>query len=163
MGPTLAIASSSRKWVEGHLLRLGLLDRFHILRCSGDVPRVKPDPALCLAVLEATAVRAGDALALEDSPNGVLAAKRAGLACAAVPNALTARLDLGAADLRLASLAACPHTLTSFRSPTAKPYGLHSRPARRCRRGAGPPRPCRRPLIELDIFLEQASADAEFP
>ena len=162
MGPTLAIASLFRKWVEGHLLRLGLLDRFHILRCSGDVPRVKPDPALCLAVLEATAVRAVDALALEDSPNGVLAAKRAGLACAAVPNALTARLDLGAADLRLASLAdvsldvlitraltarrgrvssrgvvlACLHTLTSFRSRTEKPYGLHSRPARRCRRWA---------------------------
>ena len=103
---TLAIASSSsREWVEGHLGRLGLLGRFHILRCCGDVPRVKPDPALYLAVLEATGVRAVDALALEDSPNGVLAAKRAGLACVAVPNALTARLDLGAADLRLASLA----------------------------------------------------------
>jgi beta-phosphoglucomutase-like phosphatase (HAD superfamily) len=38
----------------------------------------------------------------------VLAAKRAGLACVAVPNPLTARLDLGAADLRLASLAELP-------------------------------------------------------
>jgi HAD superfamily hydrolase (TIGR01509 family) len=106
MGLTLAVASSSsRAWVEGHLERLGLLDRFHTVRCAGDVPRVKPDPALYRAVLEATGVRAADAVALEDSPNGVLAAKRAGMACVAVPNALTARLDLGAADLRLVSLA----------------------------------------------------------
>lgn len=106
LGLTLAVASSSsRAWVEGHLRRLELLDRFHTLRCAEDVPRVKPDPALYRAVLEATGVRAVDAIALEDSPNGVLAAKRAGMACIAVPNALTARLDLGAADLRLASLA----------------------------------------------------------
>jgi len=38
----------------------------------------------------------------------VLAAKRAGLTCVAVPNPLTARLDLGAADLRLTSLADLP-------------------------------------------------------
>jgi HAD superfamily hydrolase (TIGR01509 family) len=109
MGLTLAVASSSsRGWVEGHLHRLGLLDRFHAVRCAGDVPRVKPDPALYRAVLEATGVRAADAVAFEDSPNGILAAKRAGLACVAVPNALTARLDLGAADLRLGSLADVP-------------------------------------------------------
>ena len=106
MGITLAVASSSdRAWVEGHLARLGLLDHFHTVRCAEDVPRVKPDPALYRAVLEATGVRAADAVALEDSPNGVLAAKRAGLACVAVPNALTAQLDLGGADLRLSSLA----------------------------------------------------------
>ena len=106
MGVAVGVASSSsRGWVEGHLYRLGLLDRFQAIRCAGDVPRVKPDPALYRAVLDATGVRASDAVALEDSPNGVMAAKRAGMACVAVPNALTARLDLSAADLRLASLA----------------------------------------------------------
>jgi HAD superfamily hydrolase (TIGR01509 family) len=106
MGLALAVASSSRRaWVEGHLERLGLFDHFNAVRCAGDVPRVKPDPALYRAVLEVTGVCAADAVALEDSPNGVLAAKRAGLACVAVPNALTARLDLSAADLRLTSLA----------------------------------------------------------
>lgn len=109
MGLMLAVASSSgRTWVEGHLERLGLRGRFHTIRCREDVPRVKPDPALYRAVLEATGVAADDALALEDSPNGVLAAKRAGLACVAVPNALTAQLDLGGADLRLSSLAEVP-------------------------------------------------------
>ena len=109
MGLALGVASSSsRGWVEGHLGRLGLLGHFHAIRCAGDVPRVKPDPALYRAVLEATGVRPSDAVAIEDSPNGVLAAKRAGMACVAVPNALTARLDLSGADLRLTSLADLP-------------------------------------------------------
>jgi HAD superfamily hydrolase (TIGR01509 family) len=109
MGLALAVASSSsRAWVEGHLERLELRHRFHAIRCAEDVPRVKPDPGLYRAVLEATGVPPSDAIALEDSPKGVLAAKRAGLACVAVPNALTARLDLGAADLRLSSLAEVP-------------------------------------------------------
>ena len=66
---------------------------------------MKPDPALYRAVVDSLGVRPDEALALEDSPNGVLAAKRAGLACVAVPNALTARLDLGHADLVVGSLA----------------------------------------------------------
>jgi HAD superfamily hydrolase (TIGR01509 family) len=106
LGLRLGVASSSsRRWVEGHLTRLGLRDHFEVVRCADDVPRVKPDPALYRAVLEATGVAAREAIALEDSPNGVLAAKRAGLTCIAVPNPLTARLDLAAADLRLGSLA----------------------------------------------------------
>ncbi len=109
LGLSLGVASSSsRAWVEGHLTRLGLRDRFDVVRCADDVARVKPDPALYLAVLDATGVPAHQAVALEDSPNGVLAAKRAGLTCIAVPNPLTARLDLAAADLTLASLADVP-------------------------------------------------------
>jgi beta-phosphoglucomutase-like phosphatase (HAD superfamily) len=59
-------------------------------------------------VLEATGVAPHQAVALEDSPNGVRAAKRAGMTCVAVPNPLTARLDLAEADLRLDSLADVP-------------------------------------------------------
>ncbi|HXJ49055.1 MAG TPA: hypothetical protein VNF91_07800, partial [Candidatus Acidoferrum sp.] len=50
-------------------------------------------------------VPAPEAIAIEDSPNGVLAAKRAGLRCVAVPNSITAGLDLGQADVVLGSLA----------------------------------------------------------
>jgi HAD superfamily hydrolase (TIGR01509 family) len=133
LGLALAVASSSsRGWVEGHLERLGLRERFRAIRCAGDVPRVKPDPALYHAVLEATGVKASDAIAFEDSPNGVLAAKRAGLTCVAVPNALTARLDLGAADLQVSSLADLPLTgllgrLRSRRRPGAAPGALRSK------------------------------------
>jgi len=118
LGLGLGVASSSdRRWVEGHLERLGLHAHFDVIRCADDVPRVKPDPALYRAVLDAMGVRPEEAVALEDSPNGVLAAKRAGLACVAVPNPLTARLDLSAADLRVASLAelSLPELLTRLR------------------------------------------------
>jgi HAD superfamily hydrolase (TIGR01509 family) len=119
LGLTLGVASSSsRRWVEGHLQRLGLREAFSIIRCADDVPRVKPDPALYLSVLEAAGARASDAVALEDSPNGVRAAKLAGLRCVAVPNALTAGLDLSGADVRLASMAEIPlsHLLSRLRS-----------------------------------------------
>jgi HAD superfamily hydrolase (TIGR01509 family) len=109
LGLALGVASSSsRRWVEGHLARLGLRAPFQVIRCADDVPRVKPDPALYRAVVEAAGVRPEDTLALEDSPNGILAAKRAGLTCVAVPNPLTARLDLSGADLCLTSLADLP-------------------------------------------------------
>ena len=109
LGVRLGVASSSsRKWVEGHLTRLGLREHFEVVRCRDDVTVVKPDPSLYLAVLDATGIPARDAVALEDSPNGVWAAKRAGMSCVAVPNSLTARLDLAHADLRLTSLAELP-------------------------------------------------------
>jgi beta-phosphoglucomutase-like phosphatase (HAD superfamily) len=44
---------------------------------------------------------------VEDSPNGVAAAKAAGLLCVAVPNGITAALDFTAADLVVRSLADC--------------------------------------------------------
>jgi len=105
LGFGLAIASSSdRGWVEGHLARLGLLARFHRIVCRGDVARVKPAPDLYLAAVAALGGAPGDALAIEDSANGITAAKRAGLVCVAVPTDVTRGLALDHADLRLASL-----------------------------------------------------------
>lgn len=98
-------SSSSREWVRGHLERLGIVDLFDCLRARDDVEHVKPEPDLYLASLDCLGVAATEAVAIEDSPNGVLAAKRAGLRCVVVPNRITAGLDLSQADLRLTSLA----------------------------------------------------------
>jgi HAD superfamily hydrolase (TIGR01509 family) len=98
-------SSSTREWVRGHLERVGILDRFDCLRCRDDVTSAKPAPDLYLAVLDCLGVSPTEAFAIEDSPNGVLAAKRAGLRCVAIPNPITARLDLSQADLQLQSLA----------------------------------------------------------
>ena len=109
LGLRVGLASSSScAWVTGHLSRLGLLGYFDEINARDDVPRTKPDPILYLTTLAGLGVCGEQAVAFEDSPNGVLAAKRAGLTCVAVPNALTARLDLSAADLSLASLADLP-------------------------------------------------------
>jgi len=98
-------SSSSRDWVKGHLQRLGIVDLFDCVQARDDVEHVKPDPDLYLASLDCLGVEAAEAVAVEDSPNGVVAAKRAGLRCVAVPNRITAGLDLSQADLRLGSLA----------------------------------------------------------
>jgi beta-phosphoglucomutase-like phosphatase (HAD superfamily) len=106
LGLKLGVASSStRDWVIGHLDRLGILGRFDCVRCRDDVNHAKPAPDLYLAVLDCLAVSANEAIAIEDSPNGVIAAKRAGMRCVAIPNSITASLDLSAADLVLRSLA----------------------------------------------------------
>ena len=106
LGLVLGVASSSTAdWVRGHLARLGILDRFRCLRCRDDVSQVKPEPDLYLAVLDCLGVSPSEAIAIEDSPNGVAAAKRAGMRCVAIPNSITARLDLTQADLVLGSLA----------------------------------------------------------
>lgn len=105
-GMDLAVtSSSSREWVDGHLERLELRRHFAVIRSADDVERPKPDPALHLAVLEALGVRAREAIAIEDSPRGIEAAKAAGLYCVSVPNALTRSLSMDAADLALLSLA----------------------------------------------------------
>ena len=108
LGLKLGVASSSsRAWVTGHLDRLGLMD-FDCVRCADDVAQAKPAPDLYLAVCECLGVAAQQAIAFEDSANGIAAAKAAGLHCVAVPNPMTASLDLSAADLRLESLADIP-------------------------------------------------------
>jgi beta-phosphoglucomutase-like phosphatase (HAD superfamily) len=53
-------------------------------------------------------VRANEAIAIEDSPNGALAATRAGIFCVTVPNTLTQQLSFSAGDLRLTSLSSLP-------------------------------------------------------
>jgi len=106
IGLKLGVASSStREWVRGHLARLGILERFDCLRCRDDVEHAKPEPDLYVAVLDCLGVNASESVAIEDSPNGVTAAKRAGMRCVAIPNSITERLDLRQADVVLTSLA----------------------------------------------------------
>lgn len=105
-GLGLAVASSSpRAWVDGHLNRLGLLDYFDTLACGDEVAFTKPYPDLYLAALRQLGVNAQQAIAFEDSLNGMRAAQRAGLFCVVVPNPLTQHLIFEPLDLRLASLA----------------------------------------------------------
>ena len=109
LGLKIGLASSSpRDWVTGYLRQLGLDGWFDGIRTRDDVAKVKPDPELYLKALEALGAAPEEAVAFEDSPNGALAAKRAGLKCVIVPNELTSRLRFGAYDLRLSSMADMP-------------------------------------------------------
>jgi HAD superfamily hydrolase (TIGR01509 family) len=119
-GLKLAMASSSsREWVVGHMTRLGLIDGFECVRTSDDVAEVKPNPALYLSALAGLGLAAHEAIAFEDSPNGIAAAKAAGLFCVAIPNPLTSQLPIDQADLHLSSLAET--TLDQIISLAGKP------------------------------------------
>lgn len=101
-GLKLAVASSSgHAWVDDHLARYNLLNRFDAIKCRDDVAegRSKPFPDLYLEALRALDVAASEAIAFEDSLNGVRAAKAAGIFVVAVANPITKNLPLETADM----------------------------------------------------------------
>src|SRR5256886_12119962 len=106
---TAVVSSSGEDWIARHLGRLGHLEGLDtIVAANGDTERAKPRPDLSLEALDRLGLEPHEAIAFEDSPNGVTAAKAAGLVCVAVPNPMTAALALDDADLVLGPLAAVP-------------------------------------------------------
>ena len=103
------VSSGSREWIDRNLRRLERLYGWDaIVSADHDESRAKPLPALYLEALDILELEPPEAIALEDSPNGVRAAKAAGIFCVAVPNPTTASLGLEEADLVLDSLASMP-------------------------------------------------------
>jgi HAD superfamily hydrolase (TIGR01509 family) len=115
------VSSASRDWIDSHLCRLERLYGWDaIVTADGDRTRAKPSPTLYLEALEALSVNAEDGIAFEDSPNGLRAARAAGLYCVGVPNPVTAGLGLDDADLVVDSLASLPlPELLRIRAETA--------------------------------------------
>lgn len=106
-GLKVAIGSSSpHSWVDTHTKRLDIYHHFDHIICQDDVApgRTKPHPDIYLKALETLQVDKTEAVVFEDSPNGVLASKRAGVFVVAVPNPLTARMNVQG-DLTVSSLA----------------------------------------------------------
>jgi len=112
--PAAVVSSSSHQWVDGWLDRLGLAHHFQTTVCRGDAPRIKPAPDLFLAAAGRLAVDPRECLVIEDSRNGVTAAKAAGMRVWVVPNRVTAGLDFSAADRVFSSLEECA---------AARPFG----------------------------------------
>jgi HAD superfamily hydrolase (TIGR01509 family) len=107
LGLKLAIASSSpHSWVDAHAQRLGIFEYFDKVICADEVGagRTKPNPDLFLLALDQLKVRKNEAIVFEDSPNGVRAARSAGIFVVAVPNSVTSLLSIEDANLRLTSL-----------------------------------------------------------
>ena len=108
---TAIVSSSTREWISRHLRRLGRVRGWDaIIAADGDTARAKPQPALYLEALSALGLQACEAIAFEDSLNGIRAAKGAGIFCVAVPNSITQTFALDEADLLLGSLEELPLT-----------------------------------------------------
>jgi putative hydrolase of the HAD superfamily len=106
---TAIVSSSSNRWIDMHLERLEHAHHWDaIVAANHDVARAKPRPDLYLEACRLIGVAPKEAVAFEDSPNGVRAARAAGIFVVAVPNDVTRSLGLEEADLVLDSLADLP-------------------------------------------------------
>jgi HAD superfamily hydrolase (TIGR01509 family) len=102
-GVRLGLASNSPRFmVDDALATARLTDIFEAIVTSDDVEDSKPAPDIYLLACERLGVAPDEALALEDSPSGIAAAKAAGLTCIAVPQ--FAETDVSAADAVVDSL-----------------------------------------------------------
>jgi HAD superfamily hydrolase (TIGR01509 family) len=107
LGLKIGLASSSSlDWVEKYLKQFTLFDYFDCIYTRDDVKNVKPDPELYEKALQFFNISGDEAIAFEDSPNGLRAAKTAGLCCVAIPNEITAKLDFNSEnyDIMLSSM-----------------------------------------------------------
>ncbi len=102
--PVAIATSSPLEWVERHLEPRGVMDRFTFVSCAGESVPGKPHPATYLNACRELDVDPAQAVAFEDSPNGVSAAVAAGLHCVAVPNLITAGCDFDLADHVVSSM-----------------------------------------------------------
>lgn len=105
-GLRLALASSSPYAViEAVTARLGIASAFEVIHSAEEEERGKPDPAVYLTTARKLGVDPADCVAIEDSPNGLLSAKAAGMRCLAIPEpALRGDPRFALADAILSSL-----------------------------------------------------------
>jgi HAD superfamily hydrolase (TIGR01509 family) len=83
----------------------GLAADFEVIVTADDVARSKPAPDSYLLAIERLGLAAAECVAIEDTAHGVASARAAGMACVAVPNAMSARHDFSRASAVAASLA----------------------------------------------------------
>jgi HAD superfamily hydrolase (TIGR01509 family) len=106
-GWSLAVASTSAeesvRAVLEHVVGADAAAHFEVF--AGDVVAAKkPDPAIYVLALERMGVDAADAIVVEDSRNGLLAAVGAGLRCVVTVSGYTADEDMSEALLVVSSL-----------------------------------------------------------
>lgn len=104
-GQKIGIASSSDPKAIAALVQAAGVEALVDSQISGDQCKAhKPDPEIYLRSLKALGLTAGEALAVEDSPTGILSAKRAGLTVLALRPRHDEPLDQSAADTVISQL-----------------------------------------------------------
>ena len=106
-GWTLAVASTSAEESVRAVLEhaVGEANAAHFAVFAGDVvPAKKPDPAIYLLACHELGLEPSDAIVIEDSRNGLLAAVGAGLRCVVTLSSYTADEDMSEAVLVVPSL-----------------------------------------------------------
>ncbi len=104
-GLTLGVCTTSNERAA-HAIAYNILKDvpFKFVLAGDIVAKKKPDPAIYLLALEKTGLQPHECLVVEDSRNGVLAAKAAGMHVIATSNFYTQREDLSDADVIVTTL-----------------------------------------------------------
>ena len=107
-GLRLAIATTTSPVNITNLLKqaMGLdwQNHFSVIEDASTAPRKKPDPSVYLQTLQRLGMQTSECLAIEDSSNGLRAARSAGLATVITQNEFTAHHDFAGALRVLPSL-----------------------------------------------------------
>ena len=104
-GYRMALASSAEvRVIDANLAALGLRPLFDVVLSGTQVARGKPAPDVFLAAADRLGTPPAGCLVVEDSRNGLLAAKAAGMRCAVVPCDHTRHQDFAGCDHRLRAL-----------------------------------------------------------
>lgn len=103
-GYVLALASSTRQeTVRKELKAAGLIDYFKTITCGDMVTHSKPNPEIYLAACRSIRIAPADCVAVEDSPNGIISAYRAGMKPVMVPDQIQPTAELRNLLFRLCS------------------------------------------------------------
>ena len=104
-GLRLGICTTANERAVTAIIRAMLPDiPFEVILAGDVIRRKKPDPEIYLLALEKTGLHPDACVAIEDSANGVRAAKSAGMFVVATTNIYTEQEDLSAADIIVTSL-----------------------------------------------------------
>lgn len=86
--PAAVATSTSRSIALSRLEKAGIAPYLSVMVFGDMVERSKPEPDIFLTAAEKMGVQPGEAMVLEDSPNGILAAHRAGMLPVMIPDLL---------------------------------------------------------------------------
>lgn len=101
----IALASSSpRIFIEEVLKKFNIIHLFDSIVSGEEVPRGKPAPDVFLAAARELGVPPERCVVIEDSQNGVKAAKSAGMTCVGFINPNSGNMDLSLADVTVHSI-----------------------------------------------------------
>lgn len=101
----MAIVSTTHlEYIYKTLEHVGIRNYFETFSSAKELERGKPFPDVYLDALKKLNLNADECIAIEDSKNGVEAAKNAGIKCIAIPNKFTEKQDLSRADVKISEV-----------------------------------------------------------
>lgn len=123
----MAVASSSSQAdIDAVLDQLKLRSYFTVIISGSELTHPKPEPDIFLMALKELDVRASDAIVIEDSKNGTVAAKAAGIPVIGFINSNSGNQDLSAASVLTNSMEYINYEYTSdaWRRATGEPVTI---------------------------------------